>query len=347
MVNQFVPVSLDLLEVHQLADQNVSLTPNAHKIKPVQIKNVAILVRELVELELNAMWLTIIQFVVVRHDIRAIHLQDVNQSVRFLYIKLREYFLTLYFLVETPPQRDPINPCIPSPCGPNSECRTKGEQPVCSCLKDFTGVPPNCRPECISNSECASNLACISQKCRDPCPGSCGLNAECRVVSHTPMCVCNTGYTGDPFSQCQPQQSPIYELSAPCTPNPCGANAICREQNSAGSCQCMTDYIGNPYEGCRPECVLNSDCPSNRACLKNKCQDPCPGTCGTNAECQVVNHLPSCTCFIGYTGDPYRYCNVQPKERKLINYYLVSTTCIALSFNNISTLLKLNLKYIT
>lgn len=106
------------------------------------------------------------------------------------------------------------------------------------------------------------------------------------------------------------------ERPTPCVPSPCGANAVCREQNGAGSCTCLQDYVGNPYEGCRPECILNTDCASNKACIRNKCQDPCPGTCGQNADCQVVNHLPSCTCRAGYTGDPFRYCNVQAVERK-------------------------------
>lgn len=106
------------------------------------------------------------------------------------------------------------------------------------------------------------------------------------------------------------------DIRTPCVPSPCGANAICKEYNGAGSCSCLPDYIGNPYEGCRPECVLNSDCPSNRACIRNKCQDPCPGTCGQNADCQVVNHLPSCTCIIGFTGDPFQYCSPAPPERK-------------------------------
>lgn len=229
----------------------------------------------------------------------------------------------LIIIVEPPPQKDPINPCYPSPCGPNSECKAIGESPSCSCLREFIGTPPNCRPECVSNTECPSSLACINKKCKDPCPGSCGQNSECRVISHTPMCVCLAGFTGDAFSFCtQIQQSPIFEPSTPCIPNPCGSNAVCREQNGAGACMCLPDYFGNPYEGCRPECVLNSDCPSNRACIKNKCQDPCPGTCGQNADCLVINHLPSCNCRIGYTGDPYTFCRVQQMERKKIKILL-------------------------
>lgn len=236
------------------------------------------------------------------------------------------------------PVAPPLNPCQPSPCGPYSQCKVSGDSPSCSCLPGFVGSPPRCRPECVSNSECQSHLACINQKCKDPCPGSCGLNAECRVVSHTPNCICQPGFIGDPFRQCSPQPSNtslpflpqaldlrlvflflakvVQETLSPCKPSPCGANAECREQHGAGACVCLPDYFGNPYEGCRPECVLSSDCPSDKACIQSKCQDPCPGTCGQNALCQVINHLPSCTCVQGFTGDPFRYCTPVSVERK-------------------------------
>jgi hypothetical protein len=236
--------------------------------------------------------------------------------------------------VREEPPAVPTNPCQPSPCGPNAQCKDINGSPSCSCLAEFIGTPPNCRPECVSNSECSNVLACINNKCRDPCPGICGTNAECRVVSHTPNCVCIQGYVGNAFSSCQVYESPKpTEPVNPCFPSPCGANAVCRQRNDVGSCTCMPDYIGNPYEGCRPECVLNSDCPSNKACLGSKCMDPCPGTCGQNAECQVINHLASCTCIPGYTGDPFRFCNLPPPtERKKIIFnsvqsihYVIST----------------------
>lgn len=247
-------------------------------------------------------------------------------------------FIRCLSIIEQAPT-EVVNPCQPSPCGPNAVCQAAGDSPSCSCLPEFIGTPPNSRPECASNGDCANHLSCINQKCRDPCPGSCGSNAQCRVVSHTPNCVCLPNYIGNPFSACNlqpPQQLPI-ERPTPCIPPPCGSNAICREQNGAGSCTCLPDHIGNPYEGCRPECILNSDCPSNRACMNQKCKDPCPGTCGQNADCQVVNHLPSCTCRSGYTGDPFRYCNIEPDIRKFIlcfilvlfynNFLLNSSTC--------------------
>lgn len=95
-----------------------------------------------------------------------------------------------------------VDPCTPYVCGPNAECRDIGGQPSCSCLQGFMGIPPNCRHECTINPECASNLACIKYKCQDPCPGSCGVNAQCKVINHTPVCTCAEGYTGDPFSNC-------------------------------------------------------------------------------------------------------------------------------------------------
>lgn len=104
----------------------------------------------------------------------------------------------------------PANPCQPTPCGPYSQCKVSGGSPSCSCLPEYIGVPPNCRPECVSNSECASHLACINQKCKDPCPGICGINAECHVVSHTPQCVCSSGFTGDPFRQCTVPGNLVY-----------------------------------------------------------------------------------------------------------------------------------------
>lgn len=95
----------------------------------------------------------------------------------------------------------------------------------------------------------------------------------------------------------------------PCNPSPCGTNALCKEQNGAGSCTCLPEYFGDPYTDCRPECVMNSDCPKTKACRNMKCQDPCVGVCGRNAECHVTNHSPYCSCFAGFTGNPSTACH--------------------------------------
>lgn len=105
-----------------------------------------------------------------------------------------------YFnIVDQPIQ---TNPCSVTHCGPNSQCREINNIAVCSCLPEYTGSPPACRPECVSSSECPSNKACINQKCTDPCPASCGRNSNCRVINHSPHCTCVPGYTGDAFSVC-------------------------------------------------------------------------------------------------------------------------------------------------
>lgn len=96
------------------------------------------------------------------------------------------------------------NPCHPSPCGPNSQCREINGQAVCSCVVGYIGTPPTCRPECVVSSECPQNEACSNQKCRDPCPGTCGIGAKCTVINHNPICSCLPRYTGDPFVRCQP-----------------------------------------------------------------------------------------------------------------------------------------------
>lgn len=61
---------------------------------------------------------------------------------------------------------------------------------------------------------------------------------------------------------------------------------------------------------------MNSDCPPNAACLSSHCRDPCPGVCGINAECTVVNHIPVCTCFPDHIGDPFQSCRRKPVVRK-------------------------------
>lgn len=102
----------------------------------------------------------------------------------------------------TATQREPIDPCHPSPCGPNSQCRKMNDQAVCSCLPNYMGSPPECRPECVVSSECPLDKACTNQKCLDPCPNTCGIQALCTVRNHNPICACPAGYSGDPFSQC-------------------------------------------------------------------------------------------------------------------------------------------------
>lgn len=242
--------------------------------------------------------------------------------------------------------QDPVDPCRPSPCGPNSECVVSHSNAVCTCRPSYIGSPPNCRPECVVSSECGQTLACVNMKCVDPCPGTCGFNARCQVINHNPICSCNAGYNGDPFVRCNLEQSKsilstfppflviyisffflfygmVLHLSFfswnallephapnlnPCVPSPCGPNSQCRVVGDTPVCSCLPNYVGRS-PNCRPECTINSECPANLACINEKCGDPCPGSCGLYAQCTVTNHRPICICPIGYTGDPFSTCN--------------------------------------
>lgn len=113
-------------------------------------------------------------------------------------------FKSCFFSVPLSLQPDlvKVNPCVPSPCGPNSQCQEYNGNARCTCLTNYISSPPHCRPECTIHSECNAVTACINNKCIDPCPGACGNNAECSVSNHLPICACMSGYTGDPFSNC-------------------------------------------------------------------------------------------------------------------------------------------------
>lgn len=89
--------------------------------------------------------------------------------------------LTFFFDGEITEKEEP---CGFDQCGPNSRQRLVGGACICSCEPDFLGPPPNCRPECLVNSECPKDKACVRRKCLDPCVGVCGANALCKNLSN-------------------------------------------------------------------------------------------------------------------------------------------------------------------
>ena len=120
-----------------------------------------------------------------------------------------------------------------------------------------------------------------------------------------PVCKCLAGYIPmpDTISGCTKKPEP-------CNPSPCGTNTQCTVLPGSGAvCECMADYQGDPFSECKPECILSSDCASHLACIDMKCRDPCtPGTCGYNADCNVRQHNPICSCKPGYIGNPFESC---------------------------------------
>ena len=134
-----------------------------------------------------------------------------------------------------------------------------------------------CKPECVRQDDCPANLACINTQCQDPCPGSCGISAQCVVERHNPICTCPPGFIGNPFDRCILDERPPPNPDV-CNPSPCGTNTLCTVLDGGAVCECMNSgYIGNPLVACKPECVLNTECPTTQACINQKCRDPCPG----------------------------------------------------------------------
>ena len=100
----------------------------------------------------------------------------------------------------------------------------------------------------------------------------------------------------------------------PCNPDPCGAGAQCTPRGRQAECRCPSGFKGDPYVFCkRGDCEYDNECPANLACFDFNCRDPCIGTCGQNANCEVRNHRPICSCPEGFKGDPLRAC-----ERRIV-----------------------------
>ncbi|XP_072156849.1 uncharacterized protein [Bemisia tabaci] len=51
------------------------------------------------------------------------------------------------------------------------------------------------------------------------------------------------------------------------------------------------------------------DCIAAKACINGSCKNPCSfKRCGTNAECMVIQHEPSCVCKTNFAGNPLLEC---------------------------------------
>ncbi|XP_059474355.1 slit homolog 1 protein-like [Neocloeon triangulifer] len=120
-----------------------------------------------------------------------------------------------------------------------------------------TAAPNEKQRECILNQDCPPTLACIREKCSNPCLGVCGDNATCIVENHNPICSCGEGTTGDPFLSCNlvPKPAePDSELAInqrgkrssfynPCEPSPCGENASCSiYEGNNPVCTCLSGF---------------------------------------------------------------------------------------------------------
>merc|ERR1712079_111892 len=190
------------------------------------------------------------------------------------------------------------DPCDPTPCGRNTQCNVNRQgNPVCTCNDGFEPAP---------DTITGCSRIVVRTPPPDPCdPSPCGPNTRCDVnFGGNPVCKCLSGYVPNPdtISGCK-------EKPDPCNPSPCGTNAECIPNGDNANCKCPPGHQGDPFVFCKKgECEYDHDCSSQLACFDFKCRDPCIGTCGQLAECQVRDHRPICSCPQGYTGDPLTAC---------------------------------------
>lgn len=78
-------------------------------------------------------------------------------------------------------------------------------------------------------------------------------------------------------------------------------------QNQQNSWEAMHKVIGTIFWA--DECQINENCPQDKACVGNKCIDPCLQTsCGNRALCEVSAHRSHCFCPPGLQGNPVVSC---------------------------------------
>lgn len=230
-----------------------------------------------------------------------------------------------------------VNPCVyDSQCSSRAECVPQNHMAVCRCPTGLIGNPYiDCRPEilpdCTLDTDCPSRLACIANKCLNPCNElePCQRPARCEVIPSSPVrtmnCICPDGYVSSGSGTCQPvfkidgcisdsdcgsNEACINNICTnPCN---CGRNAECRIRDHKPVCSCDQGYQGNPEIQCFPvECEANSDCLSTHQCINRQCVPACSAdlsSCGARAECFGINHRAVCECPPGLTGHPEQGC---------------------------------------
>lgn len=131
---------------------------------------------------------------------------------------------------------------------------------------------------------------------------------------------------------CGPTQACLNRFCVnPCTVgNPCAITAQCEVTNHKALCRCPSGLLGDPFIRCyeiipsTPECKLDSDCSYDKACISQRCQDPCliANPCGTNAQCKTTQHRPICLCPDGLGGNPQVLCY---KRKYFLDFRLLNS----------------------
>ena len=100
------------------------------------------------------------------------------------------------------------DPCKTTSCAKGAFCRVTDHRPTCFCPEGYTGTPEVAcfRTECDTNNECPLGHLCQGGACQDRC-SECGQGALCHAENDLIICVCPSGFTGNPRLGCDPSKT--------------------------------------------------------------------------------------------------------------------------------------------
>lgn len=155
-------------------------------------------------------------------------------------------------------------------CDGNKKCEARNHRPVCVCKSGFIVNEYGeliCAPdkrECLRNDECASNLACVSGHCINPCTENerrgmpCPQNKTCQVLDHTAQCICMEDCSPSLSiclrdAGCPPDQSCVnYQCVDPCKSAKCADGSPCFAENHKPICKfCPSGFVADARYGCQ------------------------------------------------------------------------------------------------
>ena len=167
-----------------------------------------------------------------------------------------------------------VDPCFGyTLCPEEKKCMARDHVATCVCKygisvnEKFEFVCAGPRIECRSDDDCASNLACFTGKCQNPCilQNPCPTNKRCDAVNHQPICMC--------AKECQ------SSVSLCLNDRGCSDNLACR------SYQCIDPCEGFNCPEDRP-CYVEDHKPICKFCPEGFSVDPIYGCMkGMRATC--------------------------------------------------------------
>ena len=87
---------------------------------------------------------------------------------------------------------------------------------------------------------------------------------------------------------------------------------------------CLIAFLVTPT----PACVSDRECRDPDKCVDGTCRDACNvDPCGANAICKSRGHASSCTCPIGYTGNPRVQCLKSKFVAIIVMNHLIHVAC--------------------